>query len=94
MTDLTEDDEFNLLLDDEWDVDPPMRRTTTQKPSSPVCEPSCWRRAPVDSELANGRALSAALVASDPSIEPALEPVQLFDGIRKGGRDVGSGSRV
>ena len=29
MTDLTEDDEFNLLLDDEWDVDPPMRRTTT-----------------------------------------------------------------
>jgi hypothetical protein len=22
MTDLTEDDEFNLLLDDEWDVDP------------------------------------------------------------------------
>lgn len=23
MTDLTEDDEFNLLLDDEWDVDPP-----------------------------------------------------------------------
>ena len=23
MTDLTEDDEFNLLLDDEWDVDTP-----------------------------------------------------------------------
>jgi len=34
------------------------------------------------------------LVAPDTSIKPALEPVKLFEGIRKGGRDVGSGSRV
>jgi hypothetical protein len=106
MTDLTEDDEFNLLLDDEWDVDPPMRRTTTQKPDDlvrpgvsrpgdrrrsrhPSAGLPAGRRARVDIELANGRALSAALVASDPSIEPALEPVQLFECIGERGSDVG-----
>jgi hypothetical protein len=43
----------------------------------------------VDIELANGRPLSAALVASDTSIESALEPVQLFECIGEGGSDVG-----
>ena len=32
----------------------------------------------------------ASLLASNTSIEAALEPVKLFEGIGKGGRDVGS----
>ena len=36
------------------------------------------------------RLLIASLIASDPSIEAALEPVKLFEGISKGGSDVGS----
>jgi hypothetical protein len=40
-------------------------------------------------ERAN-RGLSSALVAADTSIEVALEPVKLCQGIRKRCRDVGS----
>ena len=39
---------------------------------------------------ANWWAFQDSLVASDTSIKAALEPVKLFEGIRKGGRDVGS----
>jgi hypothetical protein len=45
-------------------------------------------------DLANGRALSAALVASDPSIEAAFEPLQLFECLGEKGSDVGSGFAV
>ncbi len=43
----------------------------------------------IELALANGRPLSAALLASDTSIEPALEPVQLFECIGEGGCDFG-----
>jgi hypothetical protein len=37
-----------------------------------------------------GAPVRAALIASDTSIEAALEPVKLFQRICEGGRDVGS----
>jgi hypothetical protein len=36
------------------------------------------------------RLFRASLLASDTSIEAALEPVQLFEGICEGGCDIGS----
>ena len=35
-------------------------------------------------------AFTPSLIASDTSIEAALEPVKLFEGIGKGGCDIGS----
>jgi hypothetical protein len=91
MTDLTEVDEFNLLLDDRWDIDPPDEANDDPEAVLTRLRASLLAAVPrVDVELANGRALSSALVASDPSIEPALEPVQLFQGSYERGCDIGS----
>jgi hypothetical protein len=48
------------------------------------------RRGNIDPIRASYRGLSSALVAADTSIEAALEPVKLCQGIRKRCRDLGS----
>jgi hypothetical protein len=57
MSDLTEDDEFNLLLDDEWDVDPPDEENDDPEAVLTRLRASLLAVVPrVDIELANARA--------------------------------------
>jgi hypothetical protein len=85
------DDPFDLPLDDEWDVEPGDDEDIRDPEAIMARMPGLLLAAVarVDIELANGRAPLGGPGASDTSIEPALEPVQLFQGIGKGGRDVG-----
>jgi hypothetical protein len=48
------------------------------------------RRKSIKNRMELRKAFSASLISSDTSIEAALQPAELFEGIGKGGCDIGS----